>query len=91
MEGFAASYLLWCISVLHVVVSYVSSELSAEECLKMGFNRANLLCKSCDLLDSYDLSVLKNDCSACCGVENEIESGDAAVKKYASARLEVCG
>jgi len=91
MEGFAASSLIFLASLLNVFVSYVRSELDV--CLNLGFNRANLLCKSCDLLGDYDLLNLKDDCSSCCRSPppDEIGVDDAKVKKYASARLEVCG
>jgi len=37
----------------------VRSELTAEECLQMGFNRNNLLCSSCNLLEKFDLALLR--------------------------------
>jgi len=91
MEGFSTSLFL-SLSVLYVVISYVKSELSVEECLKLGFNRANLQCSSCDLLHKYELNSLIDTCSACCqSSDQEGASDKSAVKKYPKATLEVCG
>ena len=40
-------------------VAVVSYEYSAEECRSLGFNRANLLCSSCNYLEEFDLSALE--------------------------------
>lgn len=37
----------------------VSSEFTAEDCWSLGFNKANLLCSSCDLLTKFNLDVIK--------------------------------
>merc|ERR1712071_610948 len=47
------------------LVAVVSYEYSAEECRSLGFNRANLLCSSCNYLEEFDLSALENECRAC--------------------------
>jgi len=94
MEGFAASSLIFVTSLLYIFISYVRSELlDVDRCLVLGFNRANLLCKSCDLLEDYDLGILKDNCFSCCQspAPDEIDTGASTVKKYASAKLEVCG
>lgn len=36
-----------------------SSEFTAEDCWSLGFNKANLLCSSCDLLPKFNLDVIK--------------------------------
>jgi len=69
------------------LVAVVSYEYSAEECRSLGFNRANLLCSSCNYLEEFDLSALENECRACCQQEGK---SDAAVL-YPQAILEVCG
>jgi len=87
------------------MIAYVKSELSTGECLKLGFNRANLKCSSCDLLSQYELSPLKDGCFGCCqnldgsfGGEpkggndiNDTEEAAATPKRYPQAKLEVCG
>jgi len=85
------------------MIAYVKSEFSTTECLKLGFNRANLKCSSCDLLGKYELSPLRDGCFGCCqnldgsfGGEpkgNEINDTEesAVPKRYPQARLEVCG
>jgi len=92
MEGLSTSIFL-SLSVLYMVISYVRSELSGEECLKLGFNKSNLLCSSCDILENFDLNSLKDPCYDCCtaGAGAEPGAGGEGAKKYHSARLEVCG
>jgi len=68
----------------------VKGELSADECLKLGFNRANLLCSSCDLLQKYELYPLKDNCTLCC-IAPDTDTDKATVKKYPKATLDVCG
>jgi len=89
MEGLATSAFL-SLSVLYLMISYVRSELSVEDCLALGYNRATLVCSSCDLLEKFELTSLKTDCLQCCKIEDPgpVEN---PVKKYPKARLEVCG
>jgi len=82
---------LLSLSVLYMMISYVRSELSDVDCLSLGFVKNNLQCSTCISLNEYGLEVLKPDCLSCCsGDVNEAES-NATAKKYAKARLEVCG
>jgi len=75
-------------SLLTILVHVVSSiELSAEDCLQLGFRKSDLLCTKCDELSKFDLDSLKDSCSNCC----QRDSASDEVKKYSSARLEVCG
>ncbi|ODM89601.1 15 kDa selenoprotein [Orchesella cincta] len=87
MEGLATSAFL-SLSVLYLMISYVRSELSVEDCLALGYNRATLVCSSCDLLEKFELTSLKTDCLQCCKAEDPgpVEN---PVKKYPKARLEV--
>jgi len=71
------------------MISYVRSELSAQDCQELGFNKASLLCNSCDLLEKYELGVLKTNCKECCN--QAAGEGDKVIKRYPKARLEVCG
>jgi len=89
MEGLTTSLFL-SISALYFVFSFVKGELSADECLKLGFNRANLLCSSCDLLQKYELYPLKDNCTLCC-IAPDTDTDKATVKKYPKATLDVCG
>uniref|UniRef100_A0A1B6E787 Selenoprotein F n=1 Tax=Clastoptera arizonana TaxID=38151 RepID=A0A1B6E787_9HEMI len=59
---------------------------STEDCWALGFNRANLLCSSCDQLKKYDLEMINDHCTSCC---NKDETSPT-IKRYAKARLEVC-
>jgi len=93
MEGLSTSIFL-SLSILYLMVNYVRSELSAEECKAMGFNRNNLLCSSCALLPEYDLEILRKHCDSCCITDPDGEEGGDGpkkVKRYPKARLEVCG
>jgi len=89
MEGLSTSLFL-SLSIVYLMINFVRSELSAEECTGLGFNRNNLLCSSCDILDQYNLRLLTENCKHCCQSDGEGEEG-AKVKKYPKARLEVCG
>lgn len=53
----------------------------------MGFRRADLLCSSCDLLPKFNLDHIKTNCDLCC----QQGGSKQPIKKYPSARLEVCG
>jgi hypothetical protein len=82
-----SSILFLSLSVLYVLISCVKSELSVDECLKLGFNRANLQCSSCDLLRDYELNLLQPSCLQCCQASDQ----GSSVKQYPKAILEVCG
>jgi len=72
------------------MINYVRSELSDGDCLGLGYNRANLGCSSCDLLEKFELAALKADCLKCCNTEDTGQE-ENPIKKYPKARLEVCG
>jgi len=59
-----------------------------EQCRDAGFSSANLLCSSCKDLSQFGLNVLEPSCSKCC---QDDTGGNVAAKKYAAARLELCG
>jgi len=59
-----------------------------EECRVAGFSSANLLCSSCKDLSQFGLNSLEPSCSKCC---QDDTGGNIAAKKYAGARLELCG
>jgi len=89
MEGLTTSAFL-SLTVLYFMISYVRSELSSEECVKLGFNRANLFCSSCDLLGKYELDAIRENCKLCC-TPDESGGAEKTAKRYPKARLEVCG
>lgn len=94
MEGLSTSAFL-SLSIIYLMVNYVRSELSVEECKGLGFVKNNLLCSSCALLPQYDLDILKKHCESCCVQETSDSTKDEGsaktVKRYPKARLEVCG
>jgi len=90
MEGLTTSLFL-SLSVVYLMINFVRSELSAEECSGLGFNRNNLLCSSCDMLEQYNLRILTDNCAHCCQSDGNGGEEGAKVKKYPKARLEVCG
>ncbi|KAK5642755.1 hypothetical protein RI129_008922 [Pyrocoelia pectoralis] len=65
----------------------VKADFSNEDCWSLGFNKAVLLCSSCDLLDNFNLGkTLKEPCLECCHYDESVP----AQTKYAKAILEVC-
>jgi len=62
-------------------------ELSVDECVAKGYRKTELSCGRCDELTKFDLFELQNSCLNCC----QKDSTEDSVKKYHSARLEVCG
>ncbi|KAF7286041.1 selenoprotein F [Rhynchophorus ferrugineus] len=64
----------------------VASEFTSDDCWTLGFNKANLLCSSCDQLTKFDLDILRDHCKECC----QLDDNNHTDKKYAKAVLEVC-
>jgi len=62
-------------------------ELSVEECLENGFRKTDLSCLRCEELIKFDLMSIRDSCLKCC----QKDSTEDGIKKYSSARLEVCG
>ncbi|XP_044270783.1 selenoprotein F [Tribolium madens] len=67
-------------------VSKCYSEFTTEDCWALGFNKANLLCSSCEQLSKFNLDVIKDHCKECC----HLDESATVEKKYAKAVLEVC-
>ncbi|XP_046387770.1 selenoprotein F [Ischnura elegans] len=82
----------WCryAVLVYVLISttgrLTNAEFSTDDCWSLGFNKANLLCSSCDQLQKFDLEALKEHCYQCCRRDDTVN----AAKQYARARLEVC-
>ncbi|XP_050524262.1 selenoprotein F [Daktulosphaira vitifoliae] len=69
-----------------IFLNFCIGDYTASDCVQLGFNKANLLCSSCDQLQKFDLSLLSENCLQCCQMDKEVKS----IKVYAKARLEVC-
>ncbi|KAI4471683.1 selenoprotein f [Holotrichia oblita] len=67
-------------------VVVVFSEFTTEDCWVLGYNKANLLCSSCDQLSKFNLNFLEEHCRECC----HQDESSTSEKKYAKAVLEVC-
>jgi len=80
--GLHLSTFLLCI----FVVQEAFASFSAEDCWSLGFNKANLLCSSCDNLKKFDLDIIQGHCNECCNRDEPTPT----IKRYAKARLEVC-
>lgn len=81
MLSFAA-FILFTIITIHKT----TAEFSSEDCASLGFNKANLLCSSCNQLKDFSLDDLVIHCKECC----HIDESAPKEKKYARAILEVC-
>ncbi|CAG7823455.1 unnamed protein product [Allacma fusca] len=83
MDGLTTSVFA-AISVVYLMVSFVRSELSLSDdlCISRGFNRVNLQCSSCLILDDYELKVLKNDCLECCSGDLIDQSSNSTVQAF---------
>ncbi|XP_065161373.1 selenoprotein F [Atheta coriaria] len=64
----------------------VNAEFTTEDCWALGFNKANLLCSSCDQLPKFDLDIIRDHCKECCHHDESAQGN----KVYAKAVLEVC-
>jgi len=69
------------------MINATLSEYSAEDCKSIGFNRAHLLCSTCDNFKKFELpDEIFDNCKECC-LEEESDDGS---KRYPKAVLEVC-
>ncbi|KAJ8922296.1 hypothetical protein NQ315_004236 [Exocentrus adspersus] len=64
----------------------IYAEFTSDDCWALGFNKANLLCSSCDQLPKFDLDILHEHCMECCHPD---ENGTSE-QVYHKAVLEVC-
>ncbi|CAL7944064.1 unnamed protein product [Xylocopa violacea] len=70
-----------------LMVNFVSTEFSADDCKSLGFKKANLLCSTCEEFKKRDLTEIWNNCQECCLKDDYDVSG---FKRYPRAILEVC-
>ncbi|XP_046467520.1 selenoprotein F [Neodiprion pinetum] len=70
-----------------VLVTIASSEFTPEDCKILGFNKANLLCSTCDNLNNFKLNDIEEKCRECCLKDDDDGS---SLRRYPKAILEVC-
>ncbi|CAK9797467.1 Selenoprotein F [Anthophora quadrimaculata] len=76
------------IFTLALTVNIVSTEFSADDCKSLGFNKANLLCSTCEEFNKRSLTEIWNNCKECCLKDDDYDASGS--KRYARAVLEVC-
>ncbi|KZC08381.1 15 kDa selenoprotein, partial [Dufourea novaeangliae] len=75
-------------------VNIVTAEFSADDCKSLGFNKANLLCSTCEEFNKNGLSVIwqviqkLDKCKECCLKDDDYDA--SGLKRYPRAILEVC-
>jgi len=74
------------LAILVHAISAATEQLSADDCLALGFRKSDLQCLRCNELSQFDLSELKDSCLKCC----QAEATDETAKKYYRAELSVC-
>uniref|UniRef100_A0A182N1W5 Selenoprotein F n=1 Tax=Anopheles dirus TaxID=7168 RepID=A0A182N1W5_9DIPT len=77
--------IVWCF--VFPLLAVITAEFSAEDCRKLGLNKAQLFCSSCNSLSDYGLIELKEHCLECCQKD---AATDTKLKVYPTAVLEVC-
>lgn len=71
-----------------LMVNIVSTEFSADDCKSLGFNKANLLCSTCEEFNKHSLTEILNNCKECCLKDDDYDA--SGLKRYPRAVLEVC-
>lgn len=66
----------------------VSTEFSADDCKTLGFNKANLLCSTCEEFNKRGLKEVCDNCKECCLKDDDYDASGS--KRYPYASLEVC-
>ncbi|XP_014242913.1 selenoprotein F [Cimex lectularius] len=79
-------FTLFFCSLAALFTQGVLGEFTAEDCWALGFNKATLLCSSCEHLKKYDLEEMREHCFNCCNKDEH----EPSVKRYPKATLEVC-
>ncbi|XP_001599355.1 selenoprotein F [Nasonia vitripennis] len=73
---------------LLLTVTNVLSEFSAEDCKSLGYNKATLLCSTCEKFKKFELNDIHEKCQECC-LKDEGDDNSSS-KRYPKAVLEVC-
>ena len=76
------------IFVFSIMMNIVSTEFSADDCKSLGFNKANLLCSTCEEFNKRELTEIWNNCKECCLKDDDYDT--SGLKRYPRAILEVC-
>ncbi|XP_076546505.1 selenoprotein F [Osmia lignaria lignaria] len=71
-----------------IMMNIVSTEFSADDCKSLGFNKANLLCSTCEEFNKRELTEIWNNCKECCLKDDDYDT--SGLKRYPRAILEVC-
>ncbi|XP_031633206.1 selenoprotein F [Contarinia nasturtii] len=78
--------MLFYLSILTILVAKCSADFSSADCRQLGFIKPHLMCSSCDKLETFGLSELKEHCQECC----EKDDVSSITKRFPKAILEVC-
>ncbi|XP_014611546.1 PREDICTED: 15 kDa selenoprotein [Polistes canadensis] len=81
-------YYFLYIFLLSLMVSIINGEFSADDCKKLGFNKANLLCSTCDKFNKYNVPEIYDKCKECCLKDDDYDA--SGFKRYPKAILKVC-
>ncbi|XP_071555508.1 selenoprotein F [Temnothorax nylanderi] len=71
-----------------VAMDVAVAEFSADDCKMLGFNKANVLCSTCEHFAKSDLEKIYATCKECCLKDNDYDLSGS--KRYPKAVLEVC-
>ncbi|XP_011299320.1 15 kDa selenoprotein [Fopius arisanus] len=71
--------------LLVFLANFVAAEFTAEDCKTLGFNKAIVLCSTCEQFSEFKLNEIRDHCKECC-----IKDDDTSTKRYPKAVLEVC-
>lgn len=70
------------------VVNIARADFSADDCKSLGFNKANLLCSTCEEFNKRGLTEIWDNCKQCCLNDDDYDTSGS--KRYPRAVLEVC-
>ncbi|XP_053970445.1 selenoprotein F [Hylaeus volcanicus] len=84
MDFFTLVHLFAFILTANIVIA----EFSADDCKSLGFNKANLLCSTCEEFNKPNLIEIRDNCKECCLKDDDYDASGS--KRYPYAVLEVC-
>ncbi|CAG2181594.1 unnamed protein product, partial [Oppiella nova] len=80
-------YLSVLVVLTSQAVASIGSDMSAEECLAIGYRKSDVSCLRCKELIKFELFSMRDSCLKCCSKETDAEE---STKTYSSARLDMC-
>lgn len=83
-----SSFLFASLLSFSFIIGVAVAEFSADDCKSLGFNKANLLCSTCEEFSKHNLNEIRDNCKECCLKDDDYDI--AGRKRYAKAILEVC-